>query len=37
MKGTSGERERDEPGGALSRPLRLKSLPAGLSLSRNPA
>ena len=33
MKGTSGERERAEPPGALSRPDRLKPVPAGLSLS----
>ena len=32
MKGTSGERERDEPPGALSLG-RLKPFPAGLSLS----
>ena len=33
MKRTSGERERAEPAGALSRPDRLKPVPAGLSLS----
>src|SRR5574337_1722844 len=33
MKRTSGERERAEPMGALSRPDRLKPVPAGLSLS----
>src|ERR1700730_5855373 len=33
MKGTSGERERAEPPGALSRPERLKPVPADLSLS----
>ena len=33
MKGTSGERERAEPPGALSRPDRLKPVPADLSLS----
>jgi hypothetical protein len=32
MKETSGERERYEPGSALSRPHRLKSVPAVLSL-----
>jgi len=34
MKETSGERERAEPAGALSRPDRLKPVPADLSLSR---
>jgi len=33
MKGTSGEPERVEARGALSRPLRLKPVPALLSLS----
>ena len=33
MKGTSGERERAEPPGALSRPDQLKPVPADLSLS----
>src|SRR5579859_5459762 len=33
MKRTSGEQERAEPLGALSRPDRLKPVPAGLSLS----
>ena len=33
MKETSGERERAEPPGALSRPDRLKPVPADLSLS----
>src|ERR1700733_4393353 len=33
MKRTSGEQERAEPQGALSRPDRLKPVPAGLSLS----
>jgi hypothetical protein len=33
MKETSGERERAEPPGALSRPDRLKPVPAVLSLS----
>jgi hypothetical protein len=33
MKETSGERERAEPAGALSRPDRLKPVPAVLSLS----
>jgi hypothetical protein len=32
MKETSGERERYEPESALSRPHRLKSVPAVLSL-----
>jgi hypothetical protein len=32
MEGTSGERERGEPTGALSRPHRLKPVPADLSL-----
>ena len=35
MEKTSGERERSEPGGALSRPQRLKSVPAALFLSRS--
>jgi hypothetical protein len=33
MKRTSGEQERAEPQGALSRPDRLKPVPAGLFLS----
>ena len=36
MEGTSGERERVEPRGALSRPHRLKPVPAVLSLSGRP-
>src|SRR5437667_236137 len=36
MKGTSGERERAEPPGALSRPDRLKPVPASLPLFTPP-